>query len=218
MKLSLSSANAIAIVALARAALLSLAAVALAAPCAAAEDAADGWNAFADKVGSTTPFPLGTEEARAEGFWHGLWDGTKRIWSEGKQDLYLSGYSYHAPYHYSAEKRDTLNDAAWGLGYGRTLTEENGNQRMLLGMVARDSYRKPMYVAAYVWLARWDVGHDVRAGAGYSALVISHSTATNYWPAPYLAPVVSLGTDNAAVYGAFARGVAWFFLKSSFDR
>jgi palmitoyl transferase len=218
MKPLLSSSNPNVVVALGRTALLLLTAVTLIAPCAAAEDGSDAWNTFADKIGSTTPFPLGTEEARAEGFWHGLWDGTKRIWHEGSQDLYLSGYYYHAPYHYSAEKRDTLNDAGWGVGYGHTLTEDNGNQRMLLGIVARDSYRKPMYVAAYVWLARWDVGHDVRVGAGYSALIIAHSTATNYWPAPYLAPVASIGTDNAAVYGTFARGVAWFFLKLSFDR
>jgi hypothetical protein len=93
----------------------------------------DGWNAFIDKVGSTTPFPLGTEKARAEGFWHGLWDGTKRIWSEGSQDLYLSGYYYHAPYAYSSEKRDEFNDRAWGVGYGRTLTEDNDNQRCCWG-------------------------------------------------------------------------------------
>jgi palmitoyl transferase len=218
MKLPLSSPKANVVVAVARFALLLLTAVALIAPCAAAEDSGDGWSAFADKVGSTTPFPLGTQEARAEGFWHGLWDGTKRIWNEGSQDLYLSGYYYHAPYHYSSEKRDAFNDTAWGLGFGHTLTEDNDNQRMLLGIVARDSYRKPLYVAGYVWLARWDMGHDVRVGAGYAALVVAHSTATNYWPAPLLAPVASIGTNNAAIYGTYVRGVAWFVVKLSFDR
>jgi palmitoyl transferase len=205
-------------VAFARPALLVLTAVALNAPCTAAAESADGWNDFVDKVGATTPFPLGSASAREEGFWHGVWDGTKRIWNQGSQDLYLSGYYYHAPYRYSAEKRDEFNDKAWGLGYGHTLTEDNDNQRMLVGIVARDSYRKPLYVAGYVWLARWEMGHDLRVGAGYSALLIAHSTATNYWPAPYVAPVASIGTNNAAIYGTYVRGVAWFVVKLSFDR
>jgi palmitoyl transferase len=214
----LSHLNVNAFAALARTALLTLTALALNAPCAAADDTADGWNAFIDKVGATTPFPLASAAAREEGFWHGVWDGTKRIWNEGSQDLWLSGYYYHAPYKYSAEKRDEFNDRGWGVGYGHTLTEDNDNQRMLFGIVARDSYRKPLYMAGYAWLARWDVGHDVRVGAGYSALIVSHSTATNYWPAPYVAPVASIGTNNAAIYGTFVRGVAWFVVKLSFDR
>jgi len=96
----------------------------LCAPFAGAEDKADAWTSFSEKVGSTLPFPLGSDEARAEGFWHGVWDGTKRILSEGSQDLYVSGYYYHTPYHFSEHRRDEFNDNAWGLGYGRTLAEE----------------------------------------------------------------------------------------------
>jgi palmitoyl transferase len=204
--------------ALLRAALPLLLCLAPSVPCAAADDPNDGWKTLGDKVGSTTPFPLGTHEARAEGFWHGVWDGTKRIWSEGSQDLYVSGYYYHTPYGFSKSRRDEFNDNAWGAGYGRTLTEDNENQRMFYGMVVHDSHRKPLYLAGYAWLARWDMGRDLRVGAGYSALLIAHSTSTNYWPVPLLAPIVSFGTNDAALYGTYFNAIGYFFFKLSFDR
>ena len=189
----------------------------LCAPFAAAEDKAEAWTSFSQKVGSTLPFPLGSDEARAEGFWHGVWDGTKRILSEGSQDLYVSGYYYHTPYHFSDHRRDEFNDNAWGLGYGRTLAEENQNQRMFYGMVVRDSHQKPFYLAGYAWVARWDFYREVQVGAGYSALLIAHSTSTNYWPVPLLAPVVSIGTNNAAIYATYFNGIGYFFGKFSLD-
>ncbi len=167
---------------------------------AAAEDGADAWKALGDKINSTTPAALQSAEAREAGPLQGLWDGTKRIWNEGAQDIYVSGYFYHTPYGFSREKRDEYNDNAWGGGYGRTLTEDNLNQRMLYGIIATDSHRKRLYLAGYAWLARWSFIGDTRVGAGYSALLIAHSTSTNYWPVPLLAPVASIGTDNAAVY------------------
>ena len=204
------------VVSLSRAALVLLVAIALDAPCTAGEGD-DDWKAFTDKVVTTTPSPLGTEEARVEGFWHGVWNGTKRIWNEGSQDFYVSGYYYHAPYGFSSARRDEFNDNAWGGGYGRTLTADNDNQRMLYGIVARDSHRKPMYLAGYAWLARWDVGRDLRVCAGYSALLIGHSTSTNYWPVPLLAPIVAVGNNNVALYGTYFNAIGYFFFKFSLE-
>ena len=218
MKLPIVSIKSQAIFTLRTAALALLLGTALNAPCAAGEDSADAWKAFADKVGTTTPFPLGAREVRAQGFWDGVWDGTKRIWNDGSPDLYVSGYFYHTPYGFSSHKRDEYNDTAWGGGYGRTLTEDNENQRMLYGMVALDSHRKPMFLAGYAWLARWDMGRDLRVGAGYSVLLVAHSRSTNYWPVPLLAPVVSIGNNNVALYGTYFNAIGYFFFKFSFDR
>ena len=204
--------------ALSHAAFVLLLAIPLDARCAAAEESANGWKAFTDQVDSTTPFPLGTESARAEGLWHGIWDGTKQIWNEGSQDFYASGYFYHTPYGFPSYKRDQYNDNAWGGGYGRTLTQENDNQRMFYGIVAKDSHGNPMILAGYAWLARWDLGRDLRVGAGYSALLISHSASTNYWPIPLLAPVVSIGNNDVALYGTYFNAIGYFFFKFSFDR
>ena len=185
-------------------------------PLAAADDPPDAWKSFFDKAGGSTPLGLATDGARNQDWWAGMWDGTKRIWTEGAEDFYFCGYFYHTPYGFSEHKRDEYSDNAWGGGYGRTLTEGNHNQRLLYGLVVRDSHRKPLYLAGYAWIARWDFVRDVRVGAGYSALLIAHSTSTNYWPVPLVAPVLTIGTDNVAIYATYFNAIAFFFTKISF--
>ena len=129
----------------------------------------------------------------------------------------MSGYFYHTPYGFPSHKRDRHNDNAWGGGYGRTLTEDHENQRMFYGLVALDSHRKPMFLAGYARLARWDLGRDLRVGAGYSALLIAHHKSTNYWPVPLLAPVVSVGNNNVALYGTYFNAIGHFFFKFTFE-
>ena len=196
--------------------LLALLTLAAGTRIAAAEDIADGWKSIGDKVHRTTPFAVASREARDQGPWNGLWDGAKRIWNEGTTDIYLSGYFYHTPYGFSSHQRDEYNDNAWGPGYGRTLTEDNLNQRLFYGMVARDSHRKPMYLAGYAWIPRWDLIGDVRVGLGYSVLLIAHGASTHYWPVPLLAPVATIGTDHAAVYATYFNAIGYFFTKFSF--
>ena len=90
----------------------------------------------------------------------------KRVWNEGGTDIYLSGYHWHAPYGFTADQRASYNDWALGGGYGRTLTDERTISGMLYGMMVQDSYRKPMYLAGYGWLARWKVtGEGLRGEA-----------------------------------------------------
>ena len=102
---------------------------------AAAEDIAEVWKAFGDRINSTTPAALQSTEAREAGPLQGLWDGTKRIWNEGAQDIYVSGYFYHAPYGFSHEKRDEFNDNAWGGGYDCDASRPSMSNRPLFAPV-----------------------------------------------------------------------------------
>ncbi len=187
-------------------------------PRALAEDLPDAWQSFRAEVARTTPRAVASDEARQQDWWNGLWNGTKRIWNEGSQDFFVSGYFYHAPYKFSRHKRDEYNDNAWGGGYGRTLIDDDDNQRTLYGLVVRDSHRRPLYLAGYAWVARWDLVRDVCVGVGYSALLIAHSTSTNYWPVPLLAPVLSIGTSNVAIYATYFNGIGFFFTRFSLER
>jgi palmitoyl transferase len=159
--------------------------------------------------------PLASGEAQDAGWFSGVWDGTKRIWNEGSHDVYLSGYVWHMAYGFPSEKRDRFNNYAWGGGYGRTLTDDKNNQRMLYAIVASDSYRHPMFMAGYAWLARWPVAGEVHAGAGYSVLLVRHESTASY-PFPAAAPVVSIGTDHVALYATYIHSMAYFFGKISF--
>ena len=181
----------------------------------ACEEATSNWSRTGHAINSTTPFPLGSDEERNRTWLSGAWDGTKRIWNEGHQDLYISGYVWHMPYKWSAERRSSFNNNAWGLGYGRTLTDDRDNQRMLFGIVAADSYERPMYMAGYAWLARWPLAGEVRISAGYSALLVRHESTADF-PVPAVVPLVSIGSNSAALYATFVSGMTYVFGKISF--
>lgn len=181
-----------------------------------AEEPPGSWDRTLSAINSTTTFPLASSEKQAEGWFTGAWDGMKRIWNEGRNDIYLSGYYVHLPYNFTAEQRASYNDWGLGGGFGRTLTDEKDNQRMLFGMIVQDSFRKPMYLAGYAWLARWKVAEELRVGAGYTVTIISNSKATGYIPFPAPTPLVSIGTDDVALYGTFINGILYFFAKTSF--
>ncbi len=177
---------------------------------------ADAWDRALSALNSTTPFPLASQEEQDRGWFSGAWDGIKRIWNDGNSDLYLSGRYWHTPWGFSDEDRARYDDWGLGGGYGRSLTDEKGNQRLLYAMVVQDSFNKPMYLAGYGWLARWDVGGGLRAGAGYSIVMLSNDTATDYIPFPAPVPLASLGTDEVSLYGTYFNSIFYFFAKVGF--
>jgi len=199
-------------------------ALVLFAPLAPAQDAAapesEGfWSRSAHAVNNTTPYPLGGQEAQDRGWFSGTWDGTKRIWRDGNWDLYLSGYTWHLPYAYTAEQRAQENALTWGLGIGKTLTDERNNQRSLYALIIEDSHYKPEYQIGYAWMARWQVYNDLRVGAGYTLGLMSRSDIWGYVPFPFVAPLVSVGTDRFSLFGTFIPGnasIAYFFGRVTF--
>jgi palmitoyl transferase len=124
----------------------------------------------------------------------------RELASIGRTDLHLSGVYWHLPFAYSPERRSRLNDAALGLGFGRSLIDAKDHERGLLVQVSRSSHYKPQYAAGYWWLARWWVAGNLKFGAGYTAFVFARSDIYHYLPLPGAVPLVSFGTDNAALY------------------
>jgi len=178
-----------------------------------ADEPNSAWDRSLSALNSTTTFPLASKEAQNEGWFSGAWDGVKRVWYEGSPDLYLSGWYWHAPWGFSAEERAGYNDWGLGGGYGRTLVDERGNQRMLYALVVQDSFRKPMYLAGYGWLARWEVPGDLRLGAGYSIAILSNSKASDYVPFPVPVPLLTFGTEKASLVGTYINSIVYLFFK-----
>lgn len=127
----------------------------------------------------------------------------RKVSTEGSVDLHLSGLYWHLPFAYPREKRARLNDAALGIGLGRSLAVPGGPERGVFAQVSRSSHFKPQYVAGYFRLARWPLAGGLQFGAGYAAFVFARSDVYHYLPLPGAAPLVSLGTDRVAVYVSF---------------
>lgn len=177
------------------------------------------WDRAGAAVNATTPFPLGSAAEREHGWFSGVWDGTKRIWRDGTHDLYLSGYTWHLPYAYNTAERNEENPLTWGLGIGKTLTDERDNQRSLYGMVVEDSNFKLQYTLGYAWMARWRLAGDLRGGLGYSIALIGRYEY-DYIPLPLIAPLASVGNDSITVFATylpFVGDIVYIFARITFD-
>ncbi len=174
------------------------------------------WRQSLEVLNSTTPFPLAPQADRDKGWSHGAWGGIKRIWSEGTSDLYLSGRYWHTPWGFTDEDRARYDDWGLGVGYGRSLTDEKGNQRLLYALVVQDSFEKPMYLTGYGWLAQTTIPWGLTAGAGYSIVIISNDTASDYIPFPAPAPMASLGSEKVSLYCTYFNSIFYLFAKVKF--
>ena len=50
-----------------------------------------------------------------------------QTWTEGQNELYLTGYAWHNRYYYDADRLSRYNENAWGGGLGKSFFDENGN-------------------------------------------------------------------------------------------
>ena len=107
-----------------------------------------------------------------------------QIWSEGNNDLYISGYSWHNRSMYSAEKIRSFNERAWGGGYGRSIYDEDGDWQGLYGMAFLDSHSKVQPIAGYGFLKIGRVSENFRLGAGYTVFLTSRQDIMHYIPSP----------------------------------
>jgi palmitoyl transferase len=119
----------------------------------------------------------------------------EKIWKEGRDDIYVTGYAYHDPQTYTAEKRATLNNNAWGGGYGRTITSDRGNTHSLYAMAFLDSHENVQPNIGYAYQAVW--GNTIKVGAGATVLIASRPDIFHGAPFPAVLPLLSIGTEKA---------------------
>lgn len=119
------------------------------------------------------------------------------IADRGNWDLYLSGYAHHSRDTYSHRRLQNLNEKAWGLGLGKTVRDERGNDESLYVLVIRDSNRNLQWSAGYAYQWIFPVGATgLEAGAGLSAGLIKRKDWFDGVPFPAVLPTFSLGNST----------------------
>jgi palmitoyl transferase len=165
--------------------------LAVAMPAVAADDGTD-------EAGFTDGLKDKTVEAS-----HKAWDYTKRIWNEGDNTLYLSGYAYHGRHTYSPEKIAEFNEEAWGGGFGRTLLDENGNSNSLFGLAFLDSHSDVQAQVGYAREWRWQFAEHAAVGAGFVAMLVTRSDMFNNIPFPAVLPLASLEIHGVGLMASY---------------
>jgi lipid IVA palmitoyltransferase len=137
------------------------------------------------------------------------YERVKDAFLNGRNDYYVSGYTWHAPWAYSYERRHyELNDLAWGGGFGRTAVAADGNAHSLYALAFQDSHFKPQYMAGYLWTTYWPLADRLQGGLGYSVFLFSRSDLGNHWPVPGIVPAATLRWNKAELIGVYVPGLA----------
>ncbi|WP_290973358.1 hypothetical protein [Herbaspirillum sp.] len=146
--------------------------------------------------------------AHADDNQNSLWQSTKdhvsNIWDKGDDAIYLSGVAHHGRGTYTKEKLNELNEHAWGLGYGKTLRNEKGDDESLYGLVIKDSHRHPQYMAGYAYEWVFPIAHTgLELGLGGTAMLMSRQDYFNSIPFPVPLPLASIGTKKGKLMFAY---------------
>ncbi len=146
--------------------------------------------------------------AHAEDNQYSLWQQTKdhaaHIWDQGDSAIYLSGVAHHGRSTYTPQKLDELNEHAWGLGYGKTLRNDSGNDESLYGFVIKDSHRHPQYMAGYAYEWVFPIAKTgLEVGLGGTAMLMSRQDYFHSVPFPVPLPLASIGTEKGKIMFAY---------------
>ena len=139
-----------------------------------------------------------------------LWDwlntACRRVvdtYTNGGNQLLVSGYAWHVPFTWTPEKRAEENPYAWGGGLGRSVERENGDTDTVYFLAFSDSHSRPQYNLGYGWSTYWGQRSGVQAGLGYTAMVVARNDLFNGLPFPALLPLASLRYDKATLYSTY---------------
>lgn len=146
----------------------------------------------------------------AEGAVRDWYDGARarvnQVWTEGDNELYVTGYSWHNRLAYTKEKIRSFNETAWGGGIGRGLYDEDGDWHGLYAMAFLDSHSDVQPMVGYGFQKIKRVSENVRLGAGFTAFVTARRDIMSYVPFPAALPLVSVGYGRATLFAAYVPG------------
>ncbi|MGL6029499.1 MAG: lipid IV(A) palmitoyltransferase PagP [Legionella sp.] len=146
-----------------------------------------------------------------------------QVWTQGDNELYLTGYSWHNRYTYRKEKIKTFNELAWGGGLGKGLFDEKGNWHGLYAMAFLDSHRHVQPAAGYAYLKVAQLSRDLKAGLGYAVVVTSRVDINHNIPFPGVVPWASIFFKRATLGATYIPGtsnngnVLFLFVKYNFS-
>lgn len=138
------------------------------------------------------------QDEAASSLWGSVKETVGDIVENGAWDLYVSGHAHHSRSTYTEKRLGKLNENTWGLGFGKTIRNEKGNEESLYALVIRDSNKNDQWSAGYAYQWIYPVaGSGLEVGAGISALLIRRHDWFDGVPFPAVLPVASIGIRQA---------------------
>lgn len=126
-----------------------------------------------------------------------------KTYRDGDNELLLSGFAWHLPMTYTKEKRQKLNERAYGIGWGRTLEDSNGDTSGLVAMAFLDSHKCVEWNVGYTWSTFWGARDSLQLGLGYAAMIVQRPDIASGVPVPVALPLLTFRYQNASLVTTF---------------
>ena len=151
---------------------------------------------------------LSASPAAAEepGWFQGVRSKLTDIWQTGSSDILVPLHTHHLRSAYDSSKIDSYQENPYGLGYGRSKLDGDGDLQGVYAMTFQDSDHKPSYMAGYMFQKFWRPAADWRVGGGFTAFVMARSDTWHYTPFPAALPFGSIGYKRLAIEATYVPG------------
>ncbi|MYZ45304.1 lipid IV(A) palmitoyltransferase PagP [Schauerella aestuarii] len=166
--------------------------------------------------------PSSQAQSVVAGWYNQASDRVSQVWTQGDNELYLTGYAWHNRWAYSRSKVREFNETSWGGGFGKGLYDEDGDWHGLYAMAFKDSHDDWQPMAGYGYQSIARPTENTRLGAGFTVFMTARRDIMSYVPFPGILPLVSAGYKKATLFGAYVPGkkgngnVAFIFGKYTF--
>ena len=126
----------------------------------------------------------------------------------GDWDLYVTGLAWHAPWGYSKAARARLNEAAWGMGVGRSILKNENQRYSIYATAFLDSHRNVEAAGGIMWLRYWSFLPEFKAGLGYTAFLTTRVINNQRSILPAVLPVGTVSFKHFELLGTFVPHVS----------
>jgi len=146
----------------------------------------------------------------------------EQIWTEGYNELYITGYAWHNRYAYTNDRAKKYNENAYGTGLGKGFIDEKGNWHGLYAFAFLDSHKKIEPIAGYAYLKLFNLNKDIKSGFGFSVFLTSRPDINHNIPFPGALPWISMIVNRVTVSATYVPGhkdignVLFLFAKYKF--
>jgi hypothetical protein len=133
--------------------------------------------------------------------WNSGVDEIKTVYQQGSNQLLVSGWAHHGRSTYTPEKLATLNERAIGLGWGKTIRQDN-THRGIFGLVFLDSHKDKQYQVGYSYEKAYyfNPGHkNWYIAGGVAPAIVRRDDMFKKTPFPAIFPLLSIGNKAAEV-------------------
>ncbi len=127
-------------------------------------------------------------------------------WTEGDNELYLTGYAWHNRYLYPEEKKGTYNENAWGGGLGKGFFDEHGDWHGLYAFAFLESHSKVEPIAGYAFLKTLHINETSNMGLGFTVFLTARPDILNNAPFPGALPWAGINYRKIAFIATYIPG------------